>query len=209
MFNKSLIKKNQFKNTFIRKTLCATLILSLSISMTGCGGSSDSGSNKPTGTPGSTQDSSDSENAIGDFYPSTAPKEFSNEYLKITLTDDYEENETTDYIFNYSSPYSLCFGMSEGKDSVAAAGYTVSGIDDYAVVAMQSAGISAEVEAYNDTTRSFSWEKDINGTLYCYKAYVTETESSYWMFQFAAQKDVFTKLSGEYNKYYDSIVFNN
>mgnify|MGYP006990205055 CR=1 FL=1 len=53
-----------------------------------------------------------SENNLEDFYPSKTPKEFSNDYLTITLTDDYEQKETVDYLFNYSSEYSLCFGMS-------------------------------------------------------------------------------------------------
>lgn len=204
MYNKLFIKTNFNKKTFMKKAVCLALILSLPINIAGCGKSDSDNSN-----PETTQDATDSENKLGDFYPSTSPKEFTNDYLTITLTDDYGEIETADYTFNYSSNYSLCFGLSETKDSVAAAGYTVSGIDDYAVFAMQSAGITVDVETYNDTTRSFSWEKEINGTQYQYKAYVTETESSYWMFQFAAQKDVFAVLSDEYNKYYDSVVFKN
>lgn len=204
MYNKSFIKTNFNKKTFMKKAVCLALILSLPLNITGCGKSDSDNSN-----PESTQDTADSKNTLDNFYPSTSPKEFANDYLTITLTDDYEEVETADYTFNYSSNYSLCFGLSETKDSVAAAGYTVSGIDDYAVLAMQSAGITADVETYNDTTRSFSWEKEINGSQYHYKAYVTETESSYWMFQFAAQKDVFAVLSDEYNKYYDSVVFKN
>ncbi|MCI8306949.1 MAG: hypothetical protein HFH14_02750 [Lachnospiraceae bacterium] len=208
MLNKSLIKTKNGKKTFIKKTLCLALMLSLPIGMTGCG-SEGPDNEKATEAPDSTGTDSDSENKLGDFYPSKTPKEFSNDFLTITLTDDYEEQETSDYVFNYSSPYSLCFGMSETKESVTAAGYTVTGLDDYAVVAMQAAGITAEVTPYNDTTRTFTWEKEINNIQYCYKAFVTETDSTYWMFQFAAQKDVFDVLNTEYDSYYNSVVFKN
>ena len=206
MFNKSLIKTNKNKKTIIKKTVCLALILSMPLSMAGCS-SSDSDSGKATEAPDSTD--SGSEGGLDDFYPSKTPKEFSNDYLTITLTEDYEQKETVDYVFNYSSEYSLCFGMSETKEAIASAGYTVSSIDDYAAGAMQSAGITAEITPYNDTTRTFTWEKEINEIQYCYKAYVTETDTSYWMFQFAAQKDVYDILNTEYDTYYNSVVFKN
>lgn len=173
----------------MRKTLILfiTMLLTTAFVLTGCSSSK--------------KQESDNESTV----QNSEPKQFQDGGAAITLTTDFVKNEQDKYTFQYSSPSSLCIGQKELKTDIASTGVSVSSPADYAKVVMQNIGIDSEYYEHGQALY-FEWDKYINDTYYSYIGFVTETDDSYWMVQFATLKESYSELRNDFFKYYDSFT---
>lgn len=168
--------------------ICAAT-LAMALSITSFSGCKDTGSNN-------------SESASDNL----ETKQISCEDLTMNLTSDYIEESKDTYNFYYTNSTSICIGIRETFDKLKDNGIEPASIDDYAKIVLEKSGITADINNYNDNTRTFSWKKNINDKEYTYLGFITKSSEAYWLIQYACLTDSFKDLESKFYEYYDSVV---
>ncbi len=173
------------------KCTSIALVAALTLSLTACDGQKDSNT-----------DNTETQEAE----VVTEPKLFKKNGLNITLTSDYIQSPNDSYTFYFSNPYSICIGLEEKKADLKSTNISAKSLNDYANIVMEKAGITAEITDYNNS-KLFKWNKKINDTDYSYIGYVTESDDSFWLIQFACLSEEYADYESDFIKCFDSITF--
>lgn len=196
------------KKMITGKIVSAALIFALSASLTACGSNTENNTDKSNTESSEDAGASSTDTEDVDINISDKEKEFSTDDMKITLNEDFSTDKLDNFDMYVNSNYCIGLFLKETKDEVTAADGSLSSLDDYVNNIMTKSQIKADVSEYNENTRFFSWDKEINDTTYKYAAYASERGDSYYLVQFVTTVPAFDKLKDTFNKFYDSFEAN-
>ena len=134
-------------------------------------------------------------------------KNFKNNGVSITLTDDFTEKDLVSTTVYFESMDAIVTGLKEEFNTLEAAGLTKdSTIEDYAKAVTTNNQKDSEIKTEDGLTY-FTYTSDVNGKTYFYMATMYKSSDAFWLFNFACDSSDQEKFEGTFKTWAKSVKF--
>ncbi len=144
------------------------------------------------------------------------PKTFSSGGMRITLTDEYEEEDVQGYDICYGTRDSAVYALRERISDLSSIGMSVSTtLNEYAQKLIELNSVDSTVINENGIVY-FEYEKKLKGGLFSgcgggekftYLAAVYKTGDSFWLVQFASSSENYGNYRDQFIEFARSVTF--
>ena len=136
---------------------------------------------------------------------------FSKDGMEITLTEEFTEGKYYDMTAYYDSENATVSAFKEEFTLLEENGESSDmTLNEYAEILMKSGEVNAEVKTEDGLTY-FEYEKTIDyevySVTYIYYSVVYKSSDSFWLFQFACEKELYSEYSEQFEIWAKSVNF--